>query len=91
MHIYICVSGNVSASFMCSVLQNFQHILILLVPAVGIPLPANFNKQSGPQIDDNEHLSSGNSEIHPVEASKLLVPEGRGAGTAFLTGIICYL
>jgi hypothetical protein len=65
-------------------------ILILLVAAVGIPLPANFSKQSGPQIDDNEHLSSGNSEIHPVEASKQLVPEGgAGARTAFLTGIIC--
>jgi hypothetical protein len=71
---------------LCSRISNI--ILILLVPAVGIPLPANFSKQSGPQIDDNEHLSSGNSEIHPVEASKLLVPEGGGAG--ILTGIICY-
>jgi hypothetical protein len=58
---------------------------------VGIPLPANFNKQSGPQIDDNDLLSSGDSAIHPAEASKLLALEGGGggAGAAFLTGIFC--
>ncbi|XP_023712451.1 meiosis regulator and mRNA stability factor 1 isoform X5 [Cryptotermes secundus] len=54
--------------------------------SVGIPLPANFSKQCGPQNDDND-LSSGDSEVHPVEASQLLASEGQGvvAGTAFLT------
>jgi hypothetical protein len=81
---------------LCSGVSNIA--LILLIPAVGIPLPANFNKQSGPQVDDSDHLSSGNSEIHSVEASKPLVPErggggaggaGAGAGTAFLIGFVC--
>lgn len=76
---------------LCSRISNIT--LILHIPAVGISLPANFNKQNGPQIDDSDLLFSGDSEIHPVEASKLLPSEGEGggggAGTTFLTGIIC--
>jgi hypothetical protein len=71
---------------LCSRISNIT--LILHIPAVGIPLPANFNKQTGPQIDDNDHLSSRASEICPVEDSKLLA-SGGGAGAALLTGIIC--
>jgi hypothetical protein len=74
----------------CSRISNLT--LILHIPAVGIPLPANFNKQSEPQIDDNDPLSSGDSETYPFEASNLLASGGGGgggAGAAFLTGIIC--
>jgi hypothetical protein len=57
---------------------------------VGIPLPANFSKLNGAQVDDNDAVSSGDSEIPQVESSKLLASEGV-VDTAALTGIICYL
>jgi hypothetical protein len=62
--------------------------VILNITAVGIPLPANFNKQNGAQIDDNDPLSSGDSEIHPAEANKLPSQEGV-ADTVVPTGICC--
>jgi hypothetical protein len=54
---------------------------------VGIPLPANLNKQNGTQIEENDPVSSGVSEIHPLETSRLLPPEGGADGTV-VTGIV---
>jgi hypothetical protein len=57
---------------------------------VGIPLPANLNKQNGSQIDENDPVSSGDSEIHPLETSRLLPPE-EGADGTVMTGIFYWL
>lgn len=52
----------------------------LHITAVGIPLPAGFNKQ-GSQADEND------PEMHPLETTRHLPPEGRADGT-LMTGII---
>lgn len=82
------------SSFTCLSLYECKLFLIpyytiFHVTAVGIPLPANFNKQNGAQFDDSDPVSSGDSETHPAEATKLSASEG-AADTAVPTGIICY-
>ena len=52
----------------------------LHITAVGIPLPADLNRQ-GLQTDEND------LEIHPLETSRHLPPEGGEDGT-LMTGII---
>lgn len=68
-------------------LSLIPYYTIFHVTAVGIPLPANFNKQNGAHIDDGDPVSSGDSEIHSDCATKLLASE-RVADTAVQTGIM---
>jgi hypothetical protein len=65
----------------------FNIVWLLYITAVGIPLPANLSKQNGLQIDENDPVSSGDCEIHPLETSRPLPPEGGSDGT-LMTGII---
>ncbi|XP_069692388.1 meiosis regulator and mRNA stability factor 1 isoform X2 [Periplaneta americana] len=45
-------------------------VLNLNLASVGMPLPSSFSNQNGGPVEDNDNLSSGDSEIRPLESSK---------------------
>ncbi|XP_021942540.1 meiosis regulator and mRNA stability factor 1 isoform X2 [Zootermopsis nevadensis] len=93
----VCQPSQFGQSTILSLLQSIPGTVLLRgksnkktlilnkdLASVGIPLPANFNKQNGAHIDDGDPVSSGDSEIHSDCATKLLASE-RVADTAVQT------